>query len=187
MVSNPATLDPTSGARSSARSANDLRRVLRRPQFWFGLMVLGPTLLWYCLFAYVPIVRGLYLAIVDYDFVSRQLQGFAGLANFTKLFLNPLLVIALTNTFLLATMQFICLLPLGLVLATALVNVRQGRNIYQAILFLPVVVSLVAISLLFLMLMDPQTGTFNRSWSRSACQPHGGSRRPTRPCRPLPG
>ena len=156
MVSNPPAL-----ATTSARAGPGFARVLRRPQFWFGLIVLGPTLIWYALFAYVPILRGLYLAVVDYDFVSRHLKGFAGTDNFSRLLLNPLLVTALENTFLLAAIQFVCLLPLGMVLATCLVNVRQGRSIYQPVLFLPVVVSLVAISLLFLMLMDPQTGTLN--------------------------
>ncbi|HLZ10026.1 MAG TPA: sugar ABC transporter permease, partial [Chloroflexota bacterium] len=86
---------------------------------------------------------------------------FVGLGNFENLLLNPLIFIALENTLLLAVIQFVCLLPLGMLLAACLVNVRWGRSVYQPLLFLPVVVSLVAISLLFLMLMDPQTGTFN--------------------------
>ena len=38
----------------------------------------------------------------------------------------------------------------------------RGRNFYQFVIFLPVVVSLVAISLLFKMLMNPQLGQLNQ-------------------------
>jgi ABC-type sugar transport system permease subunit len=162
MLSDPKTLSRSAGDRQAVRRSRPWRKVLRRPQFWFGLAVLAPTFVWYILFGYFPILRGLWLAVVDYDFVTRQLHGFSGLRNFDRLLLNPLLFTALQNTLLLAVMQFVGLLPLGLLLATCLVNLRRGRGIYQPILFLPVVVSLVAISLLFLMLMDPQTGTFNQ-------------------------
>ncbi len=162
MVSTPKAFPQSSGGVPIHRREGQTRRVLRRPQFWFGLAVLGPTFIWYTVFGYFPILRGLWLAVVDYDFVSRQLKGFSGLRNFNRLLLNPLIFTALTNTLLLAVLQFVCLLPLGMLLAMCLVNVKHGRSIYQPALFLPVVVSLVAISLLFLMLMDPQTGTFNQ-------------------------
>jgi len=53
-------------------------------------------------------------------------------------------------------------LPLAMAISVCLVNVRRGRNFYQGILFLPVVISLVAVALLFRMLMDPEIGQFNR-------------------------
>ena len=40
--------------------------------------------------------------------------------------------------------------------------VTRGRNFHQFLIFLPVVVSLVAISLLFKMLMNPQLGQINQ-------------------------
>jgi ABC-type sugar transport system permease subunit len=42
------------------------------------------------------------------------------------------------------------------------VSVVRGRNLYQGLIFLPVVVSLVAVLLLFRMLMDPEVGQFNQ-------------------------
>lgn len=156
------TSSASAGSRgSTAGWSAATRKIVRRPQFWFGLAVLVPTFIWYALFAYFPILRGLWLAFFNYDFLSRRAGEFLGLANFDKLFLNPLLFIALRNTLVLAGLQFVALLPLALLIATCLTNVRYGREIYQGVIFLPVVVSLVAIALLFLMLMDPQTGTFN--------------------------
>ncbi|HEV8635569.1 MAG TPA: sugar ABC transporter permease [Chloroflexota bacterium] len=139
-----------------------LRRVLRRPQFWFGAAVLVPTVLWYLLFAFVPILRGLWIAAADYNVLAPSASRFVGLANFEKLLVNPLLFIAIRNTLLLAVLQFAATLPLALVLATCLTNIRRGTRLYQGLIFLPVVVSLVAVSLLFRMLMDPEVGTFNQ-------------------------
>jgi ABC-type sugar transport system permease subunit len=138
-----------------------VRRTLRRPQFWCGALILVPIFAWYVAFAYFPIARGLWLAVVDYDFLTRTNSGFVGLENFRKLFLNPLLVVALRNTAVLAAVQFLVMIPLGLLVATCLVNVKRWMRIYQAAIFLPVVVSLVAISLLFRFLMDPDVGIFN--------------------------
>jgi multiple sugar transport system permease protein len=145
----------------SSSLATELRRALRRPQFWCGLAILVPTFLWYAAFAYLPIARGLWLAVVDYDFLTHSSSGFVGLDNFRKLLLDPLLVVALRNTAILAVVQFMVMIPLGLLVATCLVNLRRGMQGYQAAIFLPVVVSLVAISLLFRFLMDPDVGIFN--------------------------
>ena len=69
-----------------SHAASAVRRTRSRPQFWFGLLVLVPTFIWYTAFGYFPILRGLFLAVVDYDPVSRELHGFAGLDNFAKQF-----------------------------------------------------------------------------------------------------
>lgn len=149
-------------ARGNPGISASIRRIARRPQFWFGVTMITPTLIWYFFFAYFPIARGLWLAVVNYDFVSRTNKGFVGLANFQKLLMNPLLFTALRNSILLGVMEFAVTLPLSLLVATCIVNVKRGRGFYQAAIFLPVVVSLVAVSLLFLMLMDPNTGQFNQ-------------------------
>lgn len=138
-----------------------LRLVLRRPQVWFAITVLSPTLLWYCLFAFFPILRGLWLTVFDYDFTTRTPHGFVGLTNFRDLFANPLFFIAVQNTILLGVLQFIWILPIGFFISYCLFNIKRGANFYEAMIFLPVICSLVAISLLFKMLMDPQVGTFN--------------------------
>lgn len=138
-----------------------LRRIVRRPQFWFGVTMITPTLIWYFFFAYFPIARGLWLAVVNYDFVTRTNKGFVGLANFQKLLMDPLLFTAIGNSIKLGVMEFAITLPLALFLATCIVNVRRGAGFYQAAIFLPVVVSLVAVSLLFLTVLDPQTGQLN--------------------------
>lgn len=65
------------------------------------------------------------------------------------------------NTLTWTILSFAGMLPVALGVSLCLVYVKRGRNLYQAIIFLPVVISLVAVSLMFRMLMDPEQGQFN--------------------------
>ena len=138
-----------------------LRKTLRKPQFWFGFTIIIPTLIWYWFFAYQPILLAFRLAVVKYQMLDPASSPFVGLDNFRQLFQNPLFLISVRNTVTWAVLSFLGMLPLSLIIAVCLVNVRHGRNFYQGILFLPVVISLVAVALLFRMLMDPEVGQFN--------------------------
>ncbi len=140
-----------------------VRKTLRKPQFWFGASILIPTILWYWFFAYQPIILAFRLAVVKYQILDPASSPFVGMDNFRQLFENPLFLISVRNTLLWAIFSFVGMLPLSLFIALCLVNVRHGRNFYQGILFLPVVISLVAVALLFRMLMDPEVGQFNRT------------------------
>lgn len=142
--------------------ASTFNRTLRKPQFWFGLSVIVPTLIWYWFFAYQPIILAFRLAVVKYQMLDPAGSPFVGLDNFRQLFENPLFLVSIRNTLTWAIFSFVGMLPISLLISVCLVNVRRGRNLYQGILFLPVVISLVAIALLFRMLMDPEVGQFNR-------------------------
>ncbi|MEZ4727383.1 MAG: sugar ABC transporter permease [Caldilineaceae bacterium] len=139
-----------------------VRKTLRKPQFWFGVSVIIPTLIWYWFFAYQPIILAFRLAVVKYQMLDPAGSPFVGLDNFRQLFANPLFMVSVRNTITWAIFSFVGMLPISLGIALCLVNVRRGRNLYQGLVFLPVVISLVAVALLFRMLMDPEVGQFNR-------------------------
>jgi ABC-type sugar transport system permease subunit len=139
-----------------------MQRAARRPQFWFAASGLLPALAWYGLFFFRPFLRALQIAFTDYDLLSPRSARFVGLGNFRGLLEHPLFTLAVRNSVFWAILVMAMVLPLGLLLAQCLVGVRRGRNLYQSLIFSPVVVSLVAVSLLFRMLMDPQVGQFNQ-------------------------
>lgn len=138
-----------------------IRQTLIRPQFWFGLTILTPTIIWYGLFAYRPIFRAFTMSVTKYRLIDAANSTFVGLENFRQLFEYFLFPIAIFNTVSWALGAFLTMLPISVLVSVALVSVLRGRNFYQAIIFLPVVVSLVAVALLFRMLMDPEVGQFN--------------------------
>ncbi|MHB1293833.1 MAG: carbohydrate ABC transporter permease [Anaerolineae bacterium] len=138
------------------------RRTMRRPQFWFAASGLLPALAWYWSFSWRPILRAVQIAVSRYNLLNPSASQFVGLRNFQQLIENPLFVISVRNTLSWAILEIGLTLPLSLLLASCLASLRRWRNLYQGLLFVPVVVSLVAISLLFRMLMDPETGQFNQ-------------------------
>ena len=138
------------------------RKTLRHPQFWFGAAVIIPSIIWYWVFSFRPILVAFPMAFQRYKLLEPRNSPWVGWNNFRNLFENPLLLTSVKNTFTWAILAFSILLPLALSIALCLANVSRWRNLYQGLIFIPVVVSLVAVALLFRMLMDPEVGQFNR-------------------------
>lgn len=149
-------------AASHRRRGASFAKVLRKPQFWFGFCVLVPVLAWYLVFAFGPVLRAFWMATVNFNLVHPSESTFVGLQNFRQVFIYPLFWTSLQQTLLYSIAVYVGTLPLALFVSLCLVSVARGRDFYQFVLFLPVVVSYVAIALLFRMLMDPQTGQFNQ-------------------------
>ena len=163
MVSRASIGSPGGAGTASGRTVMEkIAWVLRKPQFWFAICVLVPTFLWYGVFSFRPIFQALPLALKKYKLLNPGASKYVGLDNFVQLITRPMFLIAVMNTFKWALVSFAVNLPLTLYISFCLANVVRGRNLYQSLIFLPVVVSLVAIALLFRMLMDPQVGQLNR-------------------------
>jgi multiple sugar transport system permease protein len=135
---------------------------LSRPQFRFAAAVIIPSVLWYTFFVLVPVLQTIQISTLDYQLLNPGSSRFVGLDNFAALFANPLFPVAVANTVTWTVMAIAVIVPISLALAQCLVIVGRGRNVYQAFIFLPVVVSLVAVALIFRILMDPQTGFLNK-------------------------
>jgi ABC-type sugar transport system permease subunit len=137
-------------------------KTLHRPQFWFGLIVLVPILVWYAWFSFGPMLRAFWMATVRYNLMDPGSSPFIGLKNFQQVFSYPLFWTSVRQTIYFSITVYLGTLPLAVFVSMCLVSVARGRGFYQFVLYLPVVVSYVAIALLFRMLMDPQTGQFNQ-------------------------
>jgi ABC-type sugar transport system permease subunit len=141
--------------------AYQVLKVLRRPQFWFGMLVLLPTIAWYAYFSFGPIVRGVFLAFTSMNFTDPSRSRFIGLANFGLVLQHFLFPIATKNTLVYALELWLFCFPVALATSMALVSIKRGRNFFQFTIFIPVVVSLVAMTLLFKQVLDPDTGIVN--------------------------
>jgi ABC-type sugar transport system permease subunit len=151
------------GTAAKGRSVSEqIRRVLKRPQLWFGLAVMIPWFVFYVVVAYRPIFMGLWMSVLKYKLLNPSASEFIGIRNFQNVLSYERFWIALKNSATYAVFQYGLTMPLALLISWCIVTVKRGRRFYQFIIFVPVVASLVAISMLFTMLMDPQFGTFNR-------------------------
>jgi len=103
------------------------------------------------------------MALTDYSLLDPSNSPFVGLRHFNTIFTTyQLFWTAVRNTLVYAVGVNLGMVPLAMVFAYCLANVRRGRNFYQWALFVPVVVSMAAIALMFRFLMDPGVGLLNQ-------------------------
>ncbi len=157
---------PVAPARPSRSTGRGPGRALRKPQFWFGGAVLVPTLLWYTIFQFGPVLESFYFSFVYVRILNLLGGRFTGLGNYTQLFdpeLNPDFGLAALNTVVWTALQFAIVVPLALLLATCLTTITRGRTFFQVVFFLPVITPLVVIGLIMERFFDPQAGLANEA------------------------
>lgn len=115
----------------------------------------------YGVFVLYPSLASFWYSFTEWDGLSRP--RFIGFANYTKaLFEDPLVWIALKNN--LIFMLFFAAIPLvlGLVLASLIGRSRlKGINLFRVGLFMPQVVPLVAVGVIWSWIYNPAFGVLN--------------------------
>jgi len=128
-------------------------RVLKRPQFWFGLTILAPMIVWYSLVSFWSVIQAFRIALIHYRLLGPG--RYVGLDNFRELFDDPLFGTALKNSVEWGAITVVIGIPLALAIALCLANVLHGRNLLQGLIFVPVVVPLLSTILIARYLFDP--------------------------------
>ena len=135
---------------------------LRKREAFEGYVFALPGILGLLCFTIGPIVASLILSMSAYDVLSPA--KWVGLANYKKLFTDdPLFWKSLYNS---AYYTFLSV-PLGMMFSLFCAVILKNRvlkfgRVFRVIYFLPAVTSGVAISFLWLFLLDPTFGTINR-------------------------
>ncbi len=124
----------------------------------------GGVLLLYLLFYVLPSVMGFYYAFTDWNSYSPDVN-FIGLDNFALIFSSGqgyLRYISNTILFTLATIVTKTVIALGLaVLLTS--GVRRLAHVHRMLIYLPAVLPMLAVSLIFKSILNPVTGLLNTS------------------------
>lgn len=135
-----------------------LSPLARRRERWFYLLI-APWLLGLLLFQLGPIAAALGLSFVEWPL--PQPPRFVGLAQFEALAADPLVGRTLWNSAYYALGTVPPGLALGLGLALVLKRPLRGIGFFRGAVFLPVVVSGVAMTLLWGWLFNPRYGLIN--------------------------
>ncbi|AHC15873.1 carbohydrate ABC transporter permease [Salinispira pacifica] len=87
---------------------------------------------------------------------------YVGLANYQRLFTNPIFFRSIFNTWFIWLMNFIPQLVFALLLAVILYEWKvKGKDVFGTLYFLPNLVTAASIGVLFAVLLDWQNGTLN--------------------------
>lgn len=126
----------------------------------FVLAMLLPGLVLYCLLVLWPIAQSFWVALHRWRGVSGRMV-FVGLENFTVLAGDDRFRAALWHNLLFFLMAGTTILVLSLFFANALAQRLKGVAFFRALFLFPNVVSIVAVSTLWMFLYNPNWGLIN--------------------------
>lgn len=129
---------------------------VRKSLVWYVFIL--PTYILFGLFVVYPTLETFRLSF--YREVDTQ-QVLVGFVHYARLLTNQIFINALLNTVLLGVAFMVIVIPLSLVFATFVNNLRFSQNVFKVIYFLPQVTSSVAVALVFSYVFQPNWGLIN--------------------------
>jgi multiple sugar transport system permease protein len=151
----------TAAAAAEPATEARTRHSRRRPQAderheaRVGALMVAPAAVLLVLFFFIPVILCFVLAFTNARLIAPEPAHFTGLDNFTRLFQDPLFWASLRNTFYFA----VIVVPVqsGFALGLALlINVKtRGVNFFRTMYFIPVVTSIVVVSILWRFMYQP--------------------------------
>ena len=132
---------------------------LRKEALWGYLLIL-PNFLLMLVFTLIPVLFAFGVSLTDWSLLSAP--TFVGLENYIDIFHDPVASITLKNTLVFTAMSVPLRIILPLMLAVALNQKIHGLAFYRTCYYLPVISASVAISMVFMWVLDSNFGLLNR-------------------------
>ncbi|MFB8417788.1 carbohydrate ABC transporter permease [Streptomyces albidoflavus] len=123
-----------------------------RPGFLWAV----PAAVFFGLFAVVPLVMVAVLSFAEWDGLSGP--RFAGLDNWRTLLADPVMVKSLWLSVLLTGLGVLVQTPLSILLGVWAAGRQRNRAVLSAVYFLPMLLSIAAVSVLWRAVLDPNLG-----------------------------
>lgn len=126
----------------------------------WGYLFIAPFLIGFILFLLGPILLSVIGSFTNYNLTSKM--DFIGLANFKKMFLEDnLFTLSFYNTLYYVLLGVPISVTFSILLSTLLNRKLAGIRIYRTLFYLPAVLSGVAVYILWMQLLAPQSGLIN--------------------------
>ncbi|MFO7320535.1 MAG: sugar ABC transporter permease [Chloroflexota bacterium] len=124
-------------------------------------LLIAPAWIIFAVFVIVPIINTIYLSFFKYGLTDPNIQ-FIGLQNYQQLLNDPVFWRALRNNGIILIGSVVIQVGIGVVLAAVLSRgIRRGRAFFRTVHFAPVVLSSVAVGILWQLIYDPGVGILN--------------------------
>ena len=127
-----------------------------------GYLYLLPGLAIYAAFVLAPLGHTIWLSLHQWDGLTPA--TWVGLDNYREIFRDPELRSAFEHSFVLILFYAVIPVTLGLVLVGALSRARvHGQTAFRIVLFLPQVIPLVVVAVIWRMIYEPVNGPLNNA------------------------
>jgi putative aldouronate transport system permease protein len=130
-------------------------------RWWPYYVMMAPGLIFFVVWHYVPIWEAK-MAFEQVRIIPPNI--WVGLKHFQTLFTSPVFWQVLANTLIISGMKFVFVLPIPILVALLLNEVRSGplRKFVQSAIYLPHFLSWVVIAGIFIALLSPSDGAVNQ-------------------------
>lgn len=136
-----------------------------------AFVFLLPALLGLLAFQLLPMVSSIIISFTDWDMLTRWTRmHFIGWDNYAEVFRQEKSYTAIKNVFVFLIGYMPLLTVLGTLLAVLLNRGIRGIKIYRAAVFVPVITSWVAVSIIWRWILNGQSGLLNYLLSRIGIQ-----------------
>ncbi len=131
----------------------------KRKESIAGLLFASPWLFGISAFLFYPLLMSLYLSFCDYSVLRPAV--WIGTDNYRELFHDEVFWITVKNTLLYAVVSLPMSMILGIGLAMLLNSKVKGLTVYRTIFFIPSLVPVVSLAMLWLWLLNGEHGIIN--------------------------
>ncbi|WOC32781.1 MULTISPECIES: carbohydrate ABC transporter permease [Caproicibacterium] len=145
----------TTSSAGAAQPPKRSRRLLKTPaarETLRAYLFMAPALIMLAIFVFAPILGSLPLMFMDYSVLGET--KFIGLQNFQEAFADRDFQIAMVNTVI-----FVVVVPiiqiLSILLAVLVNRKLRGITVFRTLFYIPVVTSMVAVSIMWGFIFDP--------------------------------
>jgi multiple sugar transport system permease protein len=147
----------TASNTSSVVTVSPGRQVRRRG--YLPWLYLSPAIATFVLWIYWPLIDAFRLSFYEWNMLATSPMTFVGWTNYSNIFALPKFWQALRNTgiYVIGLLPIAVLLPLAIAIFTADLPARS-RNVYRALIFVPMIVAPVVAAALWRWLLDPGHG-----------------------------
>lgn len=125
---------------------------------WHAFLFLLPSIFFFVVFSYWPLLQNLYLSFFSWNMVSPNMT-FVGIENYTAVLGSEELIKILANTVVFVGIMLVLNFVLPYLFSFVLGHlIERGQGFYRSTLFMPATLSLAVASILFLWIYNPLAG-----------------------------
>lgn len=125
---------------------------------WHAFLFLLPSIFFFVVFSYWPLLQNLYLSFFSWNMVSPNMT-FVGIKNYTAVLGSEELIKILANTVVFVAIMLVLNFVLPYLFSFVLGHlIERGKGFYRSTLFMPATLSLAVASILFLWIYNPLAG-----------------------------
>ncbi len=130
----------------------------RKRALWIFIFIL-PVLILLMAFYVYPLISLVVMSLLDWDGIGDA--KFVAINNFSRLFSDSIFHLSIKNNLIWAASAAFLQIPLALGLAMILARAPRGWRFFRSVYFLPNVISLVALAMLWRAVYNPYYGVLN--------------------------